>query len=134
MSKSNKFWIFSSLLFACLLGGFFIYKSSLGVGNLLDWTLLYSWYKYLSFAVAAFLVVCLYIFLVTNKQVYGYLDEVVTEIKKVVWPQKKEIKGSTIAVIIITVICSVILALFDSAWSYVFKMVYYLGNKIFGLS
>jgi preprotein translocase subunit SecE len=43
----------------------------------------------------------------------NYILEVINEVKKVVWPPKKETKGATIVVIITVLISAVILALFD---------------------
>lgn len=55
----------------------------------------------------------LFIFLQFNKNVLSWADEVIAEIKKVVWPPSKDTKGMTIIVIIMVLISSVIVSTFD---------------------
>lgn len=54
-----------------------------------------------------------------REKIVNYFDETVIEMKKVSWPSKEEIRGSTIVVIV----TSIVLALFtfgvDSALSWV---------------
>jgi len=42
-----------------------------------------------------------------------YLLEVITEVKKVVWPSKKETQAATIVVIIAVIISAIVLGIFD---------------------
>jgi preprotein translocase subunit SecE len=44
--------------------------------------------------------------------------EIVTELSKVTWPTRKELSASTVVVIIVSVIASIILGLFDAFWSW----------------
>ncbi|MFN3697637.1 MAG: preprotein translocase subunit SecE [Pseudobdellovibrio sp.] len=48
-----------------------------------------------------------------NKSVLNWSDEVVGEIKKVVWPPVKDIKAMTVVVIIMVFISSIIISVFD---------------------
>jgi len=48
-----------------------------------------------------------------NKSVLQWADEVVAEIKKVVWPPVKDARGMTVIVIIMVFISSVIISVFD---------------------
>ncbi len=50
--------------------------------------------------------------------------EIVIELSKVTWPGQKELKLSTIVVLIMVLIVSIILGLFDSIWSWLSDLVY----------
>jgi preprotein translocase subunit SecE len=56
---------------------------------------------------------------------YYYLaNEVAAELKKVTWPTAKEVRTSTIVVIVMAIISAVILGLFDFVWSNLTELVY----------
>ena len=44
--------------------------------------------------------------------------EVVTELSKVTWPTRKELSASTIVVIVVSIIASIILGVFDMFWAW----------------
>ena len=48
-----------------------------------------------------------------NKNILVWADEVIAEIKKVVWPPTKDTRGMTIVVVIMVLISSVIVSVFD---------------------
>ena len=50
--------------------------------------------------------------------------EIVTELSKVTWPNRKELSASTVVVIIFSVIASLILGLFDFFWAFVTDKIY----------
>jgi preprotein translocase subunit SecE len=43
--------------------------------------------------------------------------EVVTELSKVTWPTRKELSASTVVVIVVSIIASIILGVFDMFWA-----------------
>ena len=55
----------------------------------------------------------LFIYLQFNKNILTWADEVIDEIKKVVWPPTKDTRGMTIVVVIMVLISSVIVSFFD---------------------
>ena len=55
----------------------------------------------------------LFIYLQFNKNVLTWADEVIAEVKKVVWPPAKDTRGMTIIVIVMVLISSVIVMSFD---------------------
>ncbi len=59
-----------------------------------------------------------FFFLQFNKKVNEYADEVVTEIKKIVWPSRRDTTAMTIVVCVIVVMAGFMLALFDGASGY----------------
>lgn len=44
--------------------------------------------------------------------------EVVTELSKVTWPTRKELSASTVVVIVVSIIASIILGVFDMFWAW----------------
>ena len=70
----------------------------------------YDWFKHgLPVAVA----LILFFSLQFNKSFLVWADEVIAEIKKVVWPSTKDTRGMTIVVIVMVLISSVIISSFD---------------------
>lgn len=59
-----------------------------------------------------------------NDRVFTLANEVTNELKKVTWPTAKEVRTSTIVVIVMAVISAIILGLFDTVWSKLTEVVY----------
>lgn len=55
----------------------------------------------------------LFLYLQLNKDVLTWADEVIAEIKKIVWAPLKDVKGMTIVVIIMVLISGIIISTFD---------------------
>ncbi len=55
----------------------------------------------------------LFIYLQFNRNVLTWADEVIAEVKKIVWPPAKDTKGMTIIVVIMVIISSLIVSTFD---------------------
>ncbi len=60
-----------------------------------------------------------------NDRLYHLVNEVASELKKVTWPNAKEVRAATIVVIVMALISAVVLFLFDVVWSG-------LTDKIYG--
>jgi preprotein translocase subunit SecE len=54
------------------------------------------------------------------KRFQNYIKDVIAELRKVTWPTREELKGSTITVVIFSLMCSV----------YVFVVDYVLGELV----
>ena len=65
----------------------------------------------------------IFLMLQFNEKVLVWGDEVVVEIKKVVWPSQKDVTTTTTAVIIMVVISSLVISSFDVISAYVLKFV-----------
>lgn len=50
--------------------------------------------------------------------------EIVTELGKVTWPTRKETYYATLVVIVTSIVCAIILGLFDTMWSYLTDLIY----------
>ncbi|MEQ1721590.1 MAG: preprotein translocase subunit SecE [Pseudobdellovibrio sp.] len=55
----------------------------------------------------------LFIYLQFNKNILTWADEVIGEVKKIVWPPSKDTRGMTIVVVIMVIISSIIVSVFD---------------------
>lgn len=71
-----------------------------------------------AFGVATFLV------LLKSARVGSFTNEVITELGKVTWPNRKETVLSTGVVSVLVGICAIILFLFDMLWGAVVKVFY----------
>lgn len=59
-----------------------------------------------------------------NETVFGLANEVTTELRKVTWPDRKDLLNSTVIVIITTIVSALLLGFFDAIWSSATKMIY----------
>ena len=53
--------------------------------------------------------------------------EIIVELSKVTWPTRKELSASTVVVIILSIIASIILGLFDFFWAWCTDLIYHSG-------
>jgi preprotein translocase SecE subunit len=67
-------------------------------------------------------------FLWKKKVVHDFVTDVVVELHKVTWPSRKDVQGSTIVVIIGTLLLAVILFIFDYFWSWAIRGIINLGS------
>ena len=58
-----------------------------------------------------------------NSKVTAYTDEVITEIKKVVWPSRPETTAMTVVVCVMLMISGLLLGVFDMFSSYIVKYI-----------
>lgn len=59
-----------------------------------------------------------------SDRIYTLANEVAGELKKVTWPTAKEVRTATIVVIVMAIISSIILGVFDFVWSNLTELVY----------
>ena len=59
-----------------------------------------------------------------HERVRTLIDEVVAELKKVTWPNAKDVRQATIITIVMTVISAGILGAFDFVWANVTDFIY----------
>ena len=98
---------------------------------LLQWTIDWVW-GYFSTApgeskislISAVGAVVIGVALYRNDKVYHLANEVSGELKKVTWPTAKEVRTATIVVVVMAIISSIILGVFDLAWSNLTELVY----------
>jgi preprotein translocase subunit SecE len=64
------------------------------------------------------------VFLYRNSSTHGFAQEISEELARVSWPTRKETSNSTVVVVVTSIICAVMLFLFDTIWSSVTDLVY----------
>jgi preprotein translocase subunit SecE len=65
------------------------------------------------------------IVLYRSDKYYGIANEIAGELKKVTWPSAKEVRSSTVVVIVMSIIMAVILGfVYDGIWSNLTELVY----------
>lgn len=69
--------------------------------------------------VPVLVVISLFMYLSLNKKLIEWSNEVIVEIKKIVWPPLKDVKAMTIVVVLMVFISSLIVSLFDLFSGYV---------------
>ena len=67
----------------------------------------------------SFYLVTVVIFMVMNRHsvIYSFSDESVTELRKVVWPDKEETVRSATVVVVTTLFIAATLAMYDFVWA-----------------
>jgi preprotein translocase subunit SecE len=64
------------------------------------------------------------VFLYRNPSSHTFATEISEELAKVSWPTRQETSNSTIVVVVTSIICAIMLFLFDTIWSSVTDLVY----------
>jgi preprotein translocase subunit SecE len=60
-----------------------------------------------------------------NPRVHDYCLDVVSELRKVTWPSRKETQTATVIVIITTLLAAVVLGAFDQIWGMLTGLLYH---------
>jgi preprotein translocase subunit SecE len=63
-----------------------------------------------------------------GQETIGFINNAVTEAKKVVWPTRRETTQMTLVVIVVVVIMAVFLGLVDTGFSYIINLLLGRGN------
>jgi preprotein translocase subunit SecE len=63
----------------------------------------------------------LFVFLQFNKTTSNYLDGVIGELRKVVWPSRKDTGLMTVVVSITLIFSGIVVGIYDSIWAYLVK-------------
>jgi|SRR5690606_30171980 len=70
--------------------------------------------------------IAMMIWIWSRERYFNFVAEVATEVSQIIWPTKAETRAATVVVVVITLICSGILALMDAFWSRVTDWLYAL--------
>ena len=87
----------------------------------------YGYYEIAQVVAPLLISLIVVVILLKNQTVDTFLLEVVVELKKVTWPQKKETWSATFVVIVFVAIVSFILGAFDITWAYLIKKILIAG-------
>jgi len=66
----------------------------------------------------------LWVYLRMEARIVDFSREVATELSKVTWPARKEVKTSTIVVVATSVVISLLLGFFDYVWGLLTSLIY----------
>jgi len=66
----------------------------------------------------------LWIWLRSNATVVEFAREVASELSKVNWPTSKEVKLSTVVVVVTSIVMAVICGVFDYVWAFLTSFIY----------
>ena len=87
----------------------------------------YGYYEITQVVAPLLIAFIIVVVLLRSETVKTFLLEVVVELKKVTWPQKKETWSATFVVIVFVAIISFILGAFDITWAYLIKKLLIAG-------
>lgn len=65
------------------------------------------------------------VYLWRHPKVNSLVMEIVVELSKVSWPNRKELSASTVVVIVLSIVAAIILGLFDFFWAWVTDLIYH---------
>ncbi|MBN1114701.1 MAG: preprotein translocase subunit SecE [Oligoflexia bacterium] len=83
----------------------------------------YSWSLLVNRIVPVILGIITYVVLYRITKIKEYAVEVINEVKKVVWPGKKETWGATVVVIIAVIVSGIVLGIFDWVSSSLLRLI-----------
>jgi preprotein translocase subunit SecE len=83
--------------------------------------------KALTVVIGGAAAIFLAVYLWRHPKVNNLAMEIVVELSKVTWPTRKELSASTVVVIVLSVIASIILGLFDFFWAWCTDLIYHSG-------
>lgn len=81
--------------------------------------------NFIEVTIGAAAAVVLGVYLWRHPKVNGLVMEIVVELSKVSWPNRKELSASTVVVIVLSIIAAIILGLFDFFWAWVTDLIYH---------
>jgi preprotein translocase subunit SecE len=111
-SNNSKIVTFCIVAFSILIGFTLstLIRALSGAFGIVAQAMNYDWFKH---GLPVVVALAVFISLQFNKNFLVWADEVIAEIKKVVWPPFKDTRGMTIVVIIMVLISSLIISVFD---------------------
>jgi preprotein translocase SecE subunit len=123
MQRSQK--MVSLIYLACGFVGWLLFREIAGTAwQLLRLPMPADWVVAPAELIAAGAGLAIFIALLTNVKVNTFTNEVITELAKVSWPNRKETVLSTGVVSVLVGICSLILFGFDMIWGLLVRMLY----------
>lgn len=113
--NAQKWVTVSYVLLAAIL--FLVFNQALGlVWDMAEWPAYESWFVGPTKIAAAVLALIVFLVLRKKESANIFLKEVVIELSKVTWPERKETIQSAVVVVIMLALTSVVLFLIDSLW------------------
>ncbi len=112
----QKRWVDIGLAFAGVIVAFLFAQIFDAVWSYFEWPVYADYGVGLPVLLGVFVGAVVFLSLRLSKGVTVFLTEVVYELSKVTWPQRKETMISSVVVLVMVAIASVIVFLFDGLW------------------
>lgn len=117
MNNENQKWVVLSYIIIAFLVWYVVSSFFFSVFEMVKIPNHYLFGAFPVTGILAFaLALALLIYVFKNAEISLFSNEVVGELRKVTWPNKKETSGSTLVVVIVVIIFAVILGIFDFIW------------------
>ncbi len=123
-SEDSKKWINALVAIFSGISGYVFYKFSLQMSVWFDLEAKVSGFSNIAQGVAALAGIATFFFIINNKKSSNYLDEVYSEILKVVWPSKDQVVKITVGLLISLVIVSAIFVTIDLIFKKILELFY----------
>ncbi len=123
-SEDSKKWINALVAIFSGIAGYVFYKFSLQMSVWFDLEAKVSGFANIAQAASALVGIATFFFVINNKKSSNYLDEVYSEILKVVWPSKDQVVKITVGLLISLVIVSAIFVTIDLIFKKILELFY----------
>ena len=124
MSKDDATWLNICYIMFALIISYIGFKAVYSVGLQFGWTDRYDdWFPTANNILAICIGAASVFWLRASSERREYHLSAITELRKVAWPTIPDTKKMTIIVAVVVVICSVIMTIFDIAWSKVLQVI-----------
>lgn len=123
-SEDSSKWINALVAIAAVLSGFVITKFTEQLGAWFDLEAKLSNFSVISQGAGVLTGVLVFVFILKNSKTSSYLEEVYSELLKVVWPSKDATMKMTIGIAIALVVCSAVFVLVDFIFKKILDFVY----------
>ena len=123
MVEDNKRIITFSLVATALLVGFTVHLTMAFVAGVFPSVSRVTNMTEVANGVPVILGALTFLLLQFNTKTHDFLDGVVTELKKVVWPSRRDTGLMTIVVVVFLIIAGVIVGAYDVVWAYIINFI-----------
>lgn len=123
MESQHQKWVNLSYLLAAVLLGYIVFSAAGKVVAAYDLETRVRNVEFILRGISIAAGALLFIGLYRNEQTNQFMNEVVVELSRVVWPTQKDTTSATFIVIVMVVISGVILGLLDLVWIRLMKWI-----------
>lgn len=123
-SEDSKKWINALVAIFSGITGFVVYRFAIQLSVWFDLEAKISGFTNMAQVLGAIVGIAAFFIVINNKKSAGYLDEVYSELLKVVWPTKDQTIKITVGLLISLVIVSAIFLTIDLIFQKILEFVY----------
>lgn len=123
-SEDSRKWITALVVIASVLAGFVVFKFMVQMSNWFDLETKVSNFGLIAQALGFVTGLGTFIYILKNEKTSSYLEEVYSELVKVVWPSKDATMKMTVGIAIALVIVAAIFVSVDFIFKKILELVY----------